>query len=352
MNSRDQATSVDGIGYLLDNRYLLHDPGIEHPESPQRLKIIRQTLESFAGCGRWKCLQPRKAEIQELLPVHDPLYIERIEQAARCAPFSLDPDTSVSVESYEIALLAAGGVLQCIDSICTEKLRRIFAFVRPPGHHAGRTSARGFCLFNNIAAAAAYARLKYNLERIAIVDFDVHHGNGTQSCFYGDPSVLYISSHQYPFYPGSGYINETGRGEGKGYTLNFPLPEGSGDSDFVPIYSKIVPAVLAQYEPQLILVSAGFDGHYQDPLGGLSLTHSGYASAAASLIGAADRQCNGKICFVLEGGYSPQGLRDCISGIMIEMEQKSPREAAVSESALFREISNQAAKFTAGLWKW
>jgi len=352
MNSRDQTTSTDGLGYLLDNRYLLHNPGTEHPESPKRLLAIRQTLESFAANGRWQCLQPRKASVQELQLIHSPIHIERIEQAAKQAPFCLDPDTSVSTDSYETALLAAGGVLQCIDSICSGNLRRIFAFVRPPGHHASRDNAQGFCLFNNVAVAAAYARSKYKLKRLAIVDFDVHHGNGTQSCFYGDPGILYISSHKYPFYPGSGYFNEVGRGAGKGYTLNFPLPEGSGDSNFVPIYSKIVPMVLAQFSPQLILVSAGFDGHHSDSYGGLSLTHSGYAAAAASLIAAAERLCDGKICFILEGGYNSQALGDCIGATMIEMERRSPREASIREGAHFQEISKQAAKFTAGLWKW
>ncbi len=352
MNSRDQTTSPIALGYLLDNHYLLHNPGNEHPESPQRLIAIRQTLESFAASGRWQCIQPRKANVQELELVHTPIHIERIEQAVKRAPLYLDPDTSVSIESYETALLAAGGILQCIDSLCSEKLRRIFAFVRPPGHHASRDSARGFCLFNNVAVAAAYARSEYKLKRIAIVDFDVHHGNGTQSCFYADPSILYISSHQYPFYPGSGFFDEVGKGDGKGYSLNFPLPEGSDDSDFVPIYTKIVPTVLAQFSPQLILVSAGFDGHYRDSLGGLRLTHFGYAAAAASLVAAAEHLCGGKICFVLEGGYSLQALRDCISAIMTEMEKQLPRAGSIREGAFFHDISKQAARFTADHWKW
>jgi acetoin utilization deacetylase AcuC-like enzyme len=352
MNSQDNTSFTDGLGYLLDNRYLLHDPGADHPESPQRLIAIEQALEVFAANGRWRHIQPRKANTRELQLVHAPVYVEHIENAAKQAPVSLDPDTQVCADSYETALLAAGGVLQCIDSIFSGELRRIFAFVRPPGHHAGHDKARGFCLFNNVAVAAAYARSKYKLERLAIVDFDVHHGNGTQSSFYSDPGILYISSHQYPFYPGSGSFDEGGRGTGKGYTLNFPLPEGSGDSNFIPIYSRIVPAVLAQYSPQLIIVSAGFDGHYSDTLGGLGLTHSGYAAAAASLIASAERLCEGKICFVLEGGYSSKGLKDSISAIMVEMEKPSPREVSVREGALFPEISKQAAKSAGGLWKW
>jgi acetoin utilization deacetylase AcuC-like enzyme len=352
MTSQDQTTPSDDIGYLLDKRYLLHNPGQEHPESPQRLIAIQQMLKEVSAEERWQILKPRKATLDELVLVHDPYYVESIEQAARRAPVCLDPDTPVSGESYEIALLAAGGVLKCIDSVCSGILRRVFAFVRPPGHHAGKDVARGFCLFNNIAVAAAYARSKYGLERIAIVDFDVHHGNGTQSCFYGDPNTLYISTHQYPFYPGSGNFNETGSGSGKGYSLNFPLPEGAGDSNFAPIYSKIIPTVLDQYAPQLILVSAGFDGHYSDILGGLRLTRDGYASAAASLIAAAERLCNGKICFILEGGYNMQALKECTAAIMAEMETRLPHQRSIPEGAVYREVSRQAAKFTSGLWKW
>ncbi len=352
MTLQPQDSSTNGLGYLLDDRYLLHNPGTRHPESPKRLVAIQQMLEALSTIDQWQQLQPRRASFDELELIHNPGHVERIERAAKCAPSYLDFDTSVSSESYQTALLAAGGVLQCVDSVCSGKLRRVFAFIRPPGHHAGRESARGFCLFNNIAVAAAYARLKYKLKRLAIADIDVHHGNGTQSCFYSDPSILYISSHQFPFYPGSGNFDEVGKDEGKGYTVNFPLPEGTGDSSFVPIYSKIVSLILDQFAPQLILVSAGFDGHFSDPLGGLSLTHVGYASVAASLMLAAERWCDGKICFVLEGGYSLQALKDCIRAIMVEMEKQRPHELSVREGAVFREISSQAAKFTAGLWKW
>jgi acetoin utilization deacetylase AcuC-like enzyme len=301
---------------------------------------------------RWERLEPRIAGIDELELVHSPGYIEQIEQAANRAPFYLDSDTPVSSESYETACLAAGGALQCVDAICSGRLRRIFAFVRPPGHHADYESASGFCLFNNVALAAAYARTAYKMERVAIVDIDVHHGNGTQSAFYNDPHVLYISSHQFPFYPGSGNFDEAGTGQGKGYTLNFPLPEGTGDSIFIPIYSKIVASVLDQFSPQLILVSAGFDGHFRDPLGGLALTHAGYASAAASLINAAERECNGRICFVLEGGYSLQALQECAHATLVEMEKLAPVELPVREGSLFREISRRAAAFSRGPWKW
>jgi acetoin utilization deacetylase AcuC-like enzyme len=352
MQPQAQENSNHGLGYLLDNRCCAHDTGKLHPESPQRLIALQQMLATNGLAERWGKIDPRLAGIGELELIHAPGYIERIERAAKRAPFYLDMDTPVSSESYKTARLAVGGVLQCIDALCSGKLRRIFAFIRPPGHHADYETASGFCLFNNAAIAAAYARKTHKLKRIAIVDIDVHHGNGTQSTFYDDPHVLYISSHQFPFYPGSGDFDEVGTGKGKGYTLNFPLPEGTGDAVFIPIYSKIVANVLNQFSPQLILVSAGFDGHFRDPLGGLALTHAGYASAAASLLKAADRECEGKICFVLEGGYNLQALQECAHATLVEMEKKNPVELPVREGSLFREISRQAAKFSRGLWKW
>jgi acetoin utilization deacetylase AcuC-like enzyme len=352
MNAQAPPKTCDGLGYLLDDRYLLHDPGAQHPESPQRLIALRQMLESSGAKDRFQRIQPREASAEELHLIHSPAYVEQIEAASRAAPFDLDMDTSVSAHSYRTALLAAGGVLECIDSICAGRLRRVFAFVRPPGHHASRERAGGFCLFNNAALAAAYAIKRHKLDRIAIVDTDVHHGNGTQSCFYTSPNVLFISSHQYPFYPGSGGFLETGRGEGKGYTINFPLPAETADSTFIPVYSKIIATVLDQYQPQLILVSAGFDGHARDPLGGLSLTHSAYASASASLMLAAERVCDGKICFILEGGYNPQALKDCALAVMGEMKKEHPNERPLRESAVFRDISKQASRSAAGIWKW
>jgi acetoin utilization deacetylase AcuC-like enzyme len=352
MHSPAQGKPIEGLAYLLDGRYLLHDPGERHPESPQRLMAIQQMLASFNAANRWTPLKPRRARLEELELVHDSAYIRHVEQAARFTPSYLDLDTPLSNQSYQTALLAVGGALQCVDSLCSGESRRIFAFVRPPGHHAERRSGRGFCLFNNVAIAASYARKAHKLDRIAVIDIDVHHGNGTQSCFFGDPHVLYISSHQFPFYPGTGDFDEIGTGEGKGYTVNFPLPEGTGDSTFIPIYSHIVSRILTQFSPQLILVSAGFDGHFRDPLGGLSLTPAGYASAAASLILAADRECRSRICFVLEGGYNLDALKECARATLVEMEKPAPSELVVREGSVFKEVSRQAARQVRGIWKW
>ncbi len=261
-------------------------------------------------------------------------------------------DTPVSFGSWDAALLAAGGVLACTDAICAGEIDRAFAFIRPPGHHAEPDRAMGFCLFNNVALGAAYLRSEHRLERVAIVDFDVHHGNGTQARFYGDPSVLFISSHQYPYYPGTGDFCQVGTGKGWGYTLNFPLPAGTGDIVFAPIYSRIIAPILNQYEPQFILVSAGFDAFLGDPLGGLAVTAAGYASAAASLILSADKCCQGRICFVLEGGYSPEGLRECTMAVMGEMESTKPTELTFADDPLFETISRQAQGEFGEHWHW
>lgn len=350
MASHDSSVLPGGLGYLIDHRHVLHDPGPHHPESPARLSAIDQALREFEDAANWQRLSPRKATLEELQLIHTPLHIRQVELACRRAPSYLDYDTAVSAGSYDAALLAAGGVLECVDAVCTGRLSRVFAFVRPPGHHAYSGSARGFCLFNNVAIAAAFARSRYGLSRIAIADIDVHHGDGTQSCFYDTPAVLYISSHQFPFYPGTGNFDETGHGEGEGYTLNFPLPAGTADSTFVPIYSRIVSSVLSRFCPELILVSTGFDAHFDDPLGGLVLTEAGYASVAASLILAAEQSCGGKICFILEGGYSRQGLRECTLAIMKQMEKRRPEELNIKEATLFLEIADKAAK--PGFWKW
>jgi acetoin utilization deacetylase AcuC-like enzyme len=339
-------------GFLIDDRFRLHDPGSQHPESPNRLLYIQQALAEFGAAERWQRIEARPATAEHLELIHSRTHIESVQQAAQHAPCYLDPDTSVCTDSYDIALLAAGSVLACVDAICNREMDRAFAFVRPPGHHAEPEKAMGFCLFNNIALGAAHLRVQHKLDRVAIVDIDLHHGNGTQAMFYNDPHVLYISTHQYPYYPGSGAITELGARDGRGYTVNFPLPAGAGDDVVVPIYAKIVSSILEQFRPQFILVSAGFDALLSDPLGGLSVSVAGYASVAASLMKAADKCCDGRICFVLEGGYSPAGLQGCTTAIMTEMESDSPKELALPGDSLFKMISDKAKELLGDRWKW
>jgi acetoin utilization deacetylase AcuC-like enzyme len=341
----------DQLGILIDDIYLLHEPGSRHPECPARLKAIREALEASGALARWRRVEPRPAHADELELVHHPSLLEHVERASRRAPAYLDPDTVVSTDSYRTALFAAGGVLECTEAICTGKLKRAFAFVRPPGHHAEPDKAMGFCLFNNVALAAAYARIEHKLDRVAVIDIDLHHGNGTQVCFYDNPHVLYVSSHQFPFYPGTGNFHEVGIREGAGFTVNFPLPEGSGDESVIPIYSKIVSPILEQYRPQLILVSAGFDAHFRDPLGGLKVTPQGYASVAASLIRAADLHCDGRICFVLEGGYDREALQECTRAVMERMECESPEPGLPATNGAFDQIYQKSRRGFGHFWK-
>jgi acetoin utilization deacetylase AcuC-like enzyme len=228
----------------------------------------------------------------------------------------LDPDTFTSPETEEIARAAAGSVIVAVEHVlAAERDRRAFVMVRPPGHHAEGDKAMGFCFYNSIAVGAAAARAR-GLSRVAVVDYDVHHGNGTQAMFYGDPSVLFISSHQYPFYPGTGAAGEIGAGEGTGYTVNFPLEAGAGNAEFDMVYREGVIPVLEQYRPQLVLVSAGFDAHERDPLAGMQMTTDGYAQLTSRLLAAADRVCEGRIVFVTEGGYDTQALAECCQAVI------------------------------------
>jgi acetoin utilization deacetylase AcuC-like enzyme len=339
-----------GLAYLMDDAFLEHDPGSRHPESPARLTAIRSALEQCGVLMRWTRIAARPARLDEMESVHHSSLLEQVENASRRGPSYLDPDTVVSAGSYRAALFAAGGTLECVDAICAGKIRRAFAFVRPPGHHAEPDRAMGFCLFNNVALAAAYARVEHQLERVAVIDFDLHHGNGTQACFYDDPNVLFISSHQYPFYPGTGDFAEVGIKEGRGFTVNLPVPKGTGDEVFMPLYSRIVRPILEQFRPQLVLVSAGFDAHYLDPLGGLRVTSAGFASVAASLILAADALCSGKICFVLEGGYSLEALKDCTRLVVGQMEATTAQERRLGSLPKFDEYSGEARRAFGQFW--
>jgi acetoin utilization deacetylase AcuC-like enzyme len=339
-------------GFLIDDRFQLHDPGSLHPESPSRLAHIQRALDESGIAERWQRIEARPATVEQLGWVHSRNHIENVRLASQSASRYLDADTPVCAASYDAALLAAGSVPACVDATLDGTIDRSFAFVRPPGHHAERDRAMGFCLFNNIAVGAAYLKSAHKLERIAIVDIDIHHGNGTQACFYSDPRVLYISTHQFPFYPGTGQFGEIGLLEGWGYNINFPLPAGAGDGVFVPVYRQIVPAILDQYRPQFILVSAGFDALAGDPIGGLTVSVAGYASAAASLCKAADRNCDGRICFLLEGGYSPAGLQACTKAVLAVLESVDPEELPLPGDALFELLSKHAAGEFGEIWNW
>lgn len=291
------------VGIVYDPIYLEHDTG-SHPENKQRLVSVMNRLEKSGLLRRLTSIAPRMVTENELLMVHTQEHIVRVESASERGGAWLDGDTFASRASYKAALYAAGGLLRATDAVFNGEVDSAFALVRPPGHHANATRAMGFCLFNNIAIAAKYAQQQRGLERILIVDPDVHHGNGTQDIFYDDPSVLYFSSHLSPFYPGTGDIDEIGIGAGKGYKVNVPLPAGCGDDEYVRVYREILTPIVRRFQPDLILVSAGYDTHWSDQLAMMQLSVTGFAEIIRIIKGLADELCGGRMLLTLEGGYN------------------------------------------------
>ena len=288
--------------YIYDPIYLEHDQP-SHPENARRLRRILQVLEDEGMLARLVLLEPRPATPQELERVHAPALIERVRSVAQSGGGNLDPDTYVSPRSFEAALMAAGGLVRGVEAVLAGEIANGFALVRPPGHHATATRSMGFCLFNNVAVAARAALADERVERVFIADFDVHHGNGTQDTFAADPDVFYFSSHQYPYYPGSGNWSETGHGPGAGTLLNVPLPAGVGDAGYAQVFAELVWPLAERFRPDLILVSAGYDAHWSDPLAMMSLSLTGYAWMGRELVYMAEQLCGGRILFTLEGGY-------------------------------------------------
>jgi len=287
------------------DRFGEHQTPPGHPERPERADVLDAIAARWRGRGV-EVVAPREATREQLLRVHDAEHLRRISETAGRAT-ALDPDTYTSPESYEIALLAAGACVDAVERVMGGAHRGAFALVRPPGHHAERDRAMGFCLFNNVAVAAAHARA-LGARKVAIVDYDVHHGNGTQHIFEADAHVLYVSTHQYPYYPGTGAVEEVGREAGRGFTVNLPFEAGAVDEDYQLAFSRIVVPVLRQFEPDLVIVSAGFDAHERDPLGGIRLTTATFAAMTAALREVADECCRGRIVAAVEGGYDLQAL--------------------------------------------
>jgi acetoin utilization deacetylase AcuC-like enzyme len=306
-------------GIVTDDSYLEHDTGAAHPERPDRLRAIGRLLQSEPSPD-WIRIPARDASGEELGRIHVPEHVARVAATARLVRFKFDADTPASAGTFAAARRAAGGVLALVDAVMARRVSNGFALVRPPGHHAERDRVMGFCFFNNVALAAAHLRAAHGLRRVLVVDWDVHHGNGTQRSFYRDPSVMFVSSHQYPFYPGTGAAREVGAGEGEGFTLNLPFPAGYGDRQYVQAFLDVVEPIARQFAPEFILVSAGFDAHRRDPLAGMELTENGFAAIARVLLRTAREVCQDRLVAVLEGGYDLEGLTRSIAAVLSEMK--------------------------------
>jgi acetoin utilization deacetylase AcuC-like enzyme len=298
---------TNSVAIIYTEEYSGHDTGA-HVESPERGPAIKDALEQapFAGALEW--VAPRQASVQQIAGIHDSSYINFVKKSCDGAGRGmrhLNPDTAICARSYDVALLAAGGVLEGIDRVLDGRNAHFFAVVRPPGHHAEYSESLGFCLFNNIAIGARYAIEEKGLDRVFILDWDVHHGNGTQHSLESDPTVFFCSFHQCPHYPGTGRAQEYGRGDGLGYTMNFPMPAGSGNADYLHLMRDIVAPAMEKFKPQLVLVSAGFDAHSADPLSSIELTESAYADMVRIMLDAAPGAPMG---LVLEGGYNLRTL--------------------------------------------
>ena len=301
-------------GLVYDSIYLEHDTG-DHVENSQRLVATMSYLEETGVKEKLTMLSPRPASMEELEMVHTPDYISSVKNRAERGGGWLDPDTVMCPKSYEVALYAAGGLLTAVEAAMKREVDSAFALVRPPGHHATHDRAMGFCIFNNVAIAAKFALSKFNLDRVLIADFDVHHGNGTQDAFYADHQVLYFSTHEYPFYPGTGRMEEAGTGEGAGTTVNIPMAAGWGDEEYLRAFNEVLVPVTHRFRPQLILVSAGFDPHWADQLAMMRVSITGLAQMAMVLKKLAAELCQGRLVFTLEGGYNLRVVASSIKAV-------------------------------------
>ena len=286
-----------------------HLAGRSHPERPERFDVVMDALRNAGSLDDMVHLDPRAATQEELLLCHTPEYLRVAKHDVDSGQAFLSTgDTDITRNSWDVAVRAAGGVLNAVDAVIEGRARNAFCVVRPPGHHASASRGMGFCLLNNVALAARYAQRRYGLDRVLIVDWDVHHGNGTQEIFYSDPSVFFFSTHQWPLYPGTGRADETGEGAGRGTTMNFPFPAGSGRKEILgAVENSLVPAA-ERFNPDLVLISAGFDSRIGDLLGRFALTDEDFADLTRAVMGIADRSAGGRVVSVLEGGYNLEGL--------------------------------------------
>lgn len=305
-------------GLVYDDIFLKHSNGPGHPECPERVETIRNMLEDKGFLEKLQQVPVREATKEEIIAVHSEEHYNFILSTRNSDLTRIDPDTSANTYTFDAALKGSGGFISSVEKVSSGKLDSSFTLPRPPGHHAEKARAMGFCFFNHVAAGAA-SLLDSGYDRVMILDWDVHHGNGTQDIFYDTPNVLFCSLHQFPFYPGTGSLNDTGTGKGEGFTVNIPMAARMTDDDYMQIMNTVVRPVIQNYEPQFILVSAGFDSYFIDPLGGMQVTEKGFAAMTRFVMEQAEQHCGGKTAFVLEGGYNIQGLYTIMEAVTAEL---------------------------------
>lgn len=329
-------------GILLDNRLFRHAIDRQSPENPERLRSLYKHLDAPEYRRRFHRIPARAAGSEAVEAVHSRFYLDQVREHSRTAePFSFDRDTYIMSETLECAYLAAGGCLQMADAIMSGAIDRGFALVRPPGHHAEPGRAMGFCVLNNVAITAAWLRREFGLSRILVFDFDIHHGNGTQEAFYGTDEVLVLSFHQNDLFPFTGAMEDLGEGPGTGYTINVPVFPQYGDSEYTFLAGHLLQAVVEQYLPQIIIVSAGFDGHMDDPISKTHLTTRWYATVARLLRRLSIESCQGRLLVVLEGGYNPTALQASVIAVLEALLEPDPPVVGIMPS-------NRAARLIAG----
>ncbi len=314
---------MNKTGFLYDDRYRLHDTGAYHPECPARLPAIYKGIETAGLLDKLTLIKARPADMKWVETIHDPAYIKRFQEACQAGETTfIYPDNQMCSISFDIALLAVGGLLEAVRMVMAGEIDNAFCAIRPPGHHAEKNKAMGFCYFNNIAIAARYLQQAWGIKKVGILDFDVHHGNGTQHIFENDPSVFYYSVHEHPSFafPGTGRVFETGEGDGQGFTQNFPMLPGQGDSDYKAMLGNDLLPAFEKFAPQVLLISTGFDAHVDDDMSGINLSTAAYASLMINFVGIAKRHCNGRVISVLEGGYClkklPELARDHVLALL------------------------------------
>ena len=336
---------------VADRHYMEHFAGRVHPERPERIAAMIEMAEELRRPGL-KFRAPREASPDEIALCHSQDYIATVESTAGCERADFDPDTHASAGTWKTTLLAAGGVLTAVEAVLDGDAENAFAIVRPPGHHALPDRAMGFCFFNNIAIAAQWLVRTRGLSRVLVLDWDVHHGNGTQEMFYESANVLYMSTHQSPFYPGTGRLNETGAGAGAGFTVNAPMPAGFGDGEYLRVFDELLMPVARRFRPEFVLISSGFDCHFRDPLGGMRVSENGFIAMTRRMKRLAAECCGGRIVAALEGGYDLRALADSGRAVINELGREADEPiGGPSDAERAIPIIERARYFLAPYWR-